>query len=357
MRTILYTGIYQKSIGITAWEYNWENDIFSCLYEKKEVQNIAYLCKSGDDRFLFAAGEQDGEGVIAVYKILPQGEGLEFLTSYVYTKGTFSHLQSSRDGKLLFVSCYGTGEVLAFSFAQNLRELKMIASFAFEGSGPNTERQESSHPHSVYLSPDEHLAIVSDLGADKMHILSIEREREQVKLEFEWNAVPGSGPRHLAFHPDGKWCYLLTELSSEIFVFSYKDSWKCIQQISALPEDFCGENLAADILVSRDGRYLYASNRGCNCVSVFAVDKNTGLLRLCRSVPTKGWARAIQFSKKEELLFVLNEEYADSVGELEVFFMNEGLPERAGANRRCIFAYTFCAMEPDVCEDANMKKI
>lgn len=246
MRTVLYTGIHQKNNGIIAWEYNWENKLFSILFEKSEVQNITYLCKSTDAPYLFAAGEYDGQGMIAVYRIISEGE-LQFLTSYIYKKGTFSHLQSSKDGRLLFASCYGTGEVLIFSVVAELPKLEMVKSFMFEGSGPNVKRQESSHPHSVYLSPEERLAIVSDLGADRLYMLSIEQKSKTVKFEFEWKATPGCGPRHIAFHPDGKWCYLLTELSSEIYVFTYEESWKNIQKISALPESFVGENLAAEI--------------------------------------------------------------------------------------------------------------
>ena len=343
MRTILYTGIHQKNNGIIAWEYNWENKLFSILFEKSEVQNITYLCKSTDAPYLFAAGEYDGQGMIAVYRIISEGE-LQLLTSYIYKKGTFSHLQSSKDGRLLFASCYGTGEVLIFSVVAELPKLEVVKSFMFEGSGPNVKRQESSHPHSVYLSPEERLAIVSDLGADRLYMLSIEQKSKTVKFEFEWKATPGCGPRHIAFHPDGKWCYLLTELSSEIYVFTYEESWKNIQKISALPESFVGENLAADILVSKDGKYLYASNRGCNNVSVFKIEQDTGLLHFCKSVSTKGWTRAIELSEKEEIFFALNEEYADSIGELEAFSMNGGIPEQAVSNRRCIFAYSFCAM-------------
>ena len=181
MRTVLYTGIHQKNNGIIAWEYNWENKLFSILFEKSEVQNITYLCKSTDAPYLFAAGEYDGQGMIAVYRIISEGE-LQFLTSYIYKKGTFSHLQSSKDGRLLFASCYGTGEVLIFSVVAELPKLEMVKSFMFEGSGPNVKRQESSHPHSVYLSPEERLAIVSDLGADRLYMLSIEQKSKTVKF-------------------------------------------------------------------------------------------------------------------------------------------------------------------------------
>ena len=85
MRTVLYTGIHQKNNGIIAWEYNWENKLFSILFEKSEVQNITYLCKSTDAPYLFAAGEYDGQGMIAVYRIISEGE-LQFLTSYIYKK-------------------------------------------------------------------------------------------------------------------------------------------------------------------------------------------------------------------------------------------------------------------------------
>lgn len=140
------------------------------------------------------------------------------------------------------------------------------------------------------------------------------------------------------------WARIPSIISSEIYVFTYEESWKNIQKISALPESFVGENLAADILVSKDGKYLYASNRGCNNVSVFKIEQDTGLLHFCKSVSTKGWTRAIELSEKEEIFFALNEEYADSIGELEAFSMNGGMPEQAVSNRRCIFAYSFCAM-------------
>lgn len=347
--TVLFTGIHQRNKGISAWKFDKQEKNFEHMYNVNDNQNITYLCKSMDNHYLFAAGEENGCGVICAYRISSLGERLQLVVKYVYSHGSFSHLQCSKNGSILFASCYSSGEVLVFRFLYEKEQLLLIKVFRFQGNGPVKGRQEGSHPHSVYLSPDEKVAIISDLGADRLFILSIEKDQEEIKLAGEWQTVPGMGPRHIAFHPQKKICYLLTELSSEICVLKYdNDILNCIQVLSSLPSKNQKDNLAADIAVSRDGRMLYVSNRGFNGISVFDVDGCTGKIQMRLCVPTKGWGRAIQLSEREDWLFVLDEEYADSLGGLEAFPMYNGLPEEKGFYQKCSYAYTFCAIEPNV---------
>ncbi|SCH15063.1 6-phosphogluconolactonase [uncultured Ruminococcus sp.] len=345
MNYLLYIGIHSQDEkgGIDLWNFNsGTNTLVPCKH-LNSVKNISYMCLSSDNQYLFVASEQSGEGYITVFHIQFGIKDLTEVVKFSYKQCSFSHLQINLTGNLLFASCYGTGEVLVLQFDSFNQTLRLIDKLIFTGSGPNLERQLSSHPHSVYFSPRQNIAVVSDLGSDAVNILSI--DCQTVRVANQWQSYPGSGPRHFAFHPNGQWAYLLTELSSEIIAFHYTGAeFDPIQRISVVPSGYCGDNLSADILVSKDGTKLYASNRGSNNIACYSIDAD-GYLCLDQYIPTRGWARALYLSNHDEFLFVLNEEFSDSKGEIEIFPLKQGVPQSNGIVRSCPFAYTFCAME------------
>lgn len=345
MNYFLYIGKHgrDENGGIDLWKFDSDsNDLMRCSHIDK-AESISYMCLSSDNQYLFAAGDLDGEGYITVYHIQSDSKDLTETACFNYSPCSFSHLQINSAGNLLFASCYGTGEVLALQFDSFNRMLSLTDKLTFTGSGPNLERQLSSHPHSVYFSPQQNIAVVSDLGSDAVDMLSI--DCRTVRVVNHWNSYPGSGPRHFAFHPNGRWAYLLTELSSEIIVFHYNGAaFDPIQKLSVVPSGYCGDNLSADILVSKDGTKLYASNRGSNNIACYSIGAD-GYLYLDQHIPTRGWARALYLSSHDEFLFVLNEEFSDSKGEIEIFPLKQGVPQSNGIVRSCPFAYTFCAME------------
>jgi len=182
------------------------------------------------------------------------------------------------------------------------------------GSGPS-DRQEKPHTHYSGFTPDEKYAVVVDLGIDKLITYKIE---ENALTEVSSLSVnPGSGPRHLEFHPNGKYAYLMTELSSEVIALEYHaedGSFKELQYISAIPEDFTENSQGSAIHVSSDGKFVYAANRGHDSIAVFVVDQDTGKLEFVEHTSTEGaWPRDFMLDPTEKFLIASNQESGNLV--------------------------------------------
>lgn len=165
-----------------------------------------------------------------------------------------------------------------------------------EGSGPK-EQQKGPHAHCIILDRAEKYALVSDLGTDKIMIYRYDAERGKLtpnKQPFIQLAA-GAGPRHLTFHPNGKYLYAISELDSTLTSFKYDDDdgeLKHIDTVSTLPGDFTGVSYCADVHIHQSGKFLYGSNRGHNSIVVFRIDRGNGKLELVEHVSTGGdWPR------------------------------------------------------------------
>jgi 6-phosphogluconolactonase len=157
------------------------------------------------------------------------------------------------------------------------------------GSSVDPERQTAPYVHCIIPDPSNRFAIAADLGADKLVIYRLDLENGKLKSHAEVTVRPGSGPRHLIFHPNGQYCYLLNELNSTLIVFRYdadRGSLEERQTIATLPADFEGENLCADVHIN--GSYLYASNRKHDSIAWFLIDETTGRLSYRGEVPSGG---------------------------------------------------------------------
>ena len=181
-----------------------------------------------------------------------------------------------------------------------------------QGSGP-TERQLSSHPHSVKLSPDSRFAYVADLGADKIWIFEVDMKSNRL-LPAETPAVAlasGAGPRHLALSLVAPYAYVVNELNNTVTVMLrdlQSGTLDTLESMSTLPEGFSGFNYTADIHLSPEGRWLYVSNRGHNSIAAFAVSRDDGLLTPNGIFPCRGEVpRGFAISPEGNLLLVSNQ--------------------------------------------------
>lgn len=179
------------------------------------------------------------------------------------------------------------------------------------GRGPNPQRQEKSHIHQVQFTPDHKYVVVNDLGTDQIYLYRYYPVAEKgiLMLQEAIPVKPGSGPRHLAFSPKGEFAYLLQELDGTITTFSYRNGvFKRLKEDSVVPAGFTGEIGAADIHVSPDGKFLYASNRGtANDISIFSIGGN-GLPQFHKRIPTKGEGpRNFAFDPNGNFLLVANQ--------------------------------------------------
>jgi 6-phosphogluconolactonase len=181
-----------------------------------------------------------------------------------------------------------------------------------QGSGPK-EQQKGPHAHCVILDRLERHAFAADLGIDKVMIYRFDRKKgklDPAKQQFA-ELHSGAGPRHLTFHPSGKYLYVINELDSSLAAFKYdeeKGTLAHIDTVSTLPSDFTGVSYCADVHVSPSGAFLYGSNRGHNSIVVFAIDVQTGKLKLIEHVSTAGdWPRNFTIDPEGKFLLVANQ--------------------------------------------------
>ncbi len=319
---LFYVG-YQKNGGGIA-ECAFDERKKALTVGKTICQNIvpSYLTINSKGNLAAAAvGTMSGASIY----LFSRKEELPFFVEIIcQTMGNgFSHICFGPDDHFLFTTDYQAGTIQCYEVNYVEKRMGLFQEIHQYGSGPNQERQGTSHPHSVFPSAFHGYIAVSDLGADTLSIYQ-KKSGASMELVSQWKSPPGSGPRHVAFTRQGRRGYLLTELSSEI-IFFVLDEWGSIhvrQRVSALKSDFSGENLASEIHLSLDERFLYVSNRGANQIAKFTIAPDGSLADPCY-ISTRGWPREFCFTEDGKYMLVLNEEFADSKGEIEVFSVNQ----------------------------------
>jgi 6-phosphogluconolactonase len=295
----VYVGTYTgpNSKGIYGFRFDAKTAQFSPLGVAAEVQNPSFVVTDPSHHHLYAVTEigNDGRvhGMISSYSINPKTGALTFLNKVDSGGGGACHLVVDNTGKMLFVANYGTGSVASFAINPDGSLGDRTGFDQHTGSSVDPKRQQGPHAHEVVLSPDNRFLFVPDLGTDQIKIYRV----DAAKGTFAPNdppyasVKPGLGPRHFTFGRGAKVAYVICEMGSSVAVFSYdpvKGSLTPMQTISTLPPDFTGEDNSAEIQVDRTGRFLYASNRGNDSITLFAIDPGNGTLTKVQVVPTKG---------------------------------------------------------------------
>lgn len=267
-----------KTNGIYVYRFNSQTGEFSTNVPVTSAVNSSYLAISADRKNVYAVSEGgSGNGGVNAYSFDPVSGKLTFINS-VNSEGDHPCYVSVDDKKkFVFVGNYSGGNLLSVplntdgSFGSNIQNIH------HEGSSVNKSRQEKPHVHSVVLSPDDRYLLVADLGTDKVNQYRVDITKPQALTPAQTpftSTKPGGGPRHLAFHPNGEYAYLILEMEGAVVAFDYKDGKLSEKQtVTMLATDFKGNVSAADIHVSPDGKFLYASNRGdANEIVIYAID-------------------------------------------------------------------------------------
>ena len=193
------------------------------------------------------------------------------------------HVSIDQKAQVLLVANYGDGVVESVPIASNGSLGAPASTIRHTGSSVNAQRQAGPHAHSIFASPDNNYVYVPDLGIDKIMIYRLDSAKATLTPNnpASVQVTPGSGPRHFIFHPNGKFLYLLTELNGTVIGYNYNAANGALtefQTISVLPDGYAGAISCAEIRVHPSGRFLYASNRGNNAITVFQVDPANGRL-------------------------------------------------------------------------------
>jgi len=264
-----------------------------------EARNPSFLALHPGGRFLYAVNETDEfhgarTGAVSAFAIDAKTGNLTLLNQQPSAGGAPCHLVVDKSGRNLLVANYGGGTVALLRIGEDGRLAPASSVRTHEGKGPNAERQQRPHAHGVYLDAAERFALAPDLGADRVFVYRFDAAKGTLEPHGAAPLEPGSGPRHLAFHPSGRHLYVINELASTITGFAYdpeKGELAPEQTVSALPVGFSGTSYTAEVAVAPDGRFLYGSNRGHDSLVVFRIDAN-GRLALAGHFPVGGsWPR------------------------------------------------------------------
>jgi 6-phosphogluconolactonase len=296
----VYLGTYtgQKSKGIYVAQFEPQTGKLTTPELAAESRNPTFLAVGPGRKTLYAVNEVndfgDGkQGAVSAFKLDERTGRLTFLNQLPSGGAGPCHLAVAQNGKCVLVANYGSGSVavLPLDASGGLREPS--ASIQHHGSSINPQRQEGPHAHFITWDPRNRVVLTCDLGLDKVLIYQLNDSRFGLSPNDppDFSLKPGSGPRHLAFHPNARYAYVLSELSSTLTACSYdqqKGELKEIQTVSALPDDFHGGNTCAEVQVHPSGRFVFASNRGHNSIAVFAIEPATGKVKLVQHESTQG---------------------------------------------------------------------
>ncbi|CAN5874006.1 lactonase family protein [soil metagenome] len=298
---LLYVGTYtnKTSEGIYVYKFNLETGALEKLHTVKNVVQPSYLTIDEDEKYLYAVNETEQyegkkSGAVSAFAIDQKTGDLKFLNKVPSLGGAPCFIIVSENERYVLVANYLGGNVSVFPIEAGG---KLGASVDLQqniGTGPNKNRQEAAHAHSINLDNKNRYAIVCDLGIDKVFIYEFDSKTGKLKPNPNQNfyqTKPGAGPRHFAFHENGKFAFLINELDTTISSLAFdaeKGTLKEIQIVSTLPENFKGSNTCADIHVSPNGRFLYGTNRGHDSLVVFEIDEKTGRLNYVEHTSTGG---------------------------------------------------------------------
>jgi 6-phosphogluconolactonase len=318
---LLFIGTYtaKESKGIYAYRFVPAFNKLTPLGLVAETPNPSFLTIDPNGRFLYAVNELEkykGEssGSVTAF-VIDQKSGKLSPLNEVSSQGTDPcYVSLDQSGKYVLVANYGSGSVAVFPVLKDGGLGKASAFVQHTGAGPNRERQEGPHAHWIGVTPDNRFAMATDLGTDEVLVYRLSHKTGDLSasdpafLKLE----PGSGPRHLDFHPNSRFVYVLSELQSKINVFSYdsqQGALRNLQSIATVPKEFSGTNYPAEIRVHPNGKFLFASNRGHDSIAVFSIDQKKGILSLVGHFSTQGKKpRNFEIDPSGSRLFVANQE-------------------------------------------------
>lgn len=325
---IVYVGTYTgpKSQGIYAYRFGAATGQITPLGLVAETTNPSFLAVDPSRQFLYAVnevGDYQGQksGGVSAFSIDRKTGKLTFLNEVASRGADPCHVSLDRTGKFVLVANYTSGSVAVFPVLADGRLGDASAFIQHHGSSVNHERQEGPHAHMISVTKSSPFALVADLGLDELLVYFFHDGSLSPNYRPFAKVQPGSGPRHFAFNPTGKFVYLINEMSSTITTFAFTGftydmavgELREIGTVSTLPKDFKGENSAAEIAVHPSGKFLYGSNRGHDSIAVFSIDPRRGTLTLLEHVSTQGKTpRNFAIDPTGSYLFAANQD-SDSI--------------------------------------------
>ena len=286
----VYVGTYTgpKSKGIYLLELNPKTGELTSQGVAGEAKSPSFLAIHPSQKYLYAVGEIDdfqGKKTGGVYSFaIDAASGkLKMLNQQSSQGAGPCHITVDKAGKNALVANYNAGSVAVLPIKSDGTLAEASCAIRHEGHSVNPGRQKEPHAHSINLDPANHFAFAADLGTDKVYVYKFDGATGKLTPNDPPAAdiAPGSGPRHFAFHPGGKYAYVIDELANTVVAFRYdaeKGILHTIQTITTVPEGFKDNSYTAEVVIHPSGKFLYGSNRGHDSIAAFSIDESTGKL-------------------------------------------------------------------------------
>lgn len=304
--TIFYLGTYTNARSEGIYKYSLlDNGEMEEIGLMGKTENPSFITKSADGRYLIAVNENEA-GTVSSFEI--HEDSLEFINQSASGGAHPCFVTTNEEGSVL-VANYSGGNIGFLELMGNgaLSPLRDVQQHTGKGTH---ERQDAPHAHSVWFDPVDNTVISVDLGTNELLFSTIDPNAKKL-VPFTQNALkmdPGAGPRHLGFHPEQPWIYVINELNSTVSLITKDESGYSLgSAYSTLPENYSEENTTADIHISEDGRFLYASNRGHNSIAIFSIEADGGLTLLGHESTQGNGPRNFSLSPDNAFLLVANQ--------------------------------------------------
>jgi 6-phosphogluconolactonase len=260
------------------------------------VASPFFLAVSPDRKFLYSihahkfGGKEDEQ--VAAYALAGRSGQLKLLNRQSALGSAACYLDVDATGKTVLVANYATGSVASLPVQADGALGPASSFFQHAGSSVDPKRQEGPHAHCIVVSPDNRFAYAADLGLDQVRGYRLDAAAAKLSpTRPPFVKTPrGAGPRHLTFHPNGKWVYVINELSNSVTRFDYDAGSGALrerQTIATLPKEFAGQSYCADLKITPDGRFLYGTNRGHDSLAAYRIGDD-GRLTLIGIQPSLG---------------------------------------------------------------------
>ena len=299
---LVYVGTYtdmigpmgRKSEGIYVYRMDPETGRLTFDSVATNVVRPSFLALHPTSRYLYAVNEiADQSGGVTAFAIDPRSGRLTFLNQQPSQGAASCHLTVDSTGRFVMTASFGSGNLALLPIAADGRLLPATQVIQHLGAHETPESHTAARAHMITQDPSHRFVLVPDLGLDQLFIYQFDAATGTLRPHIppHVSVQAGAGPRHLDFHPSGRYAYLINELDATINVYAYEPTaghFDILQTVSTLPEGYDGQRWCADIHVAPSGRFMYGSNRGHDSLVVFAIDHDTGRLTLVGHTPTGG---------------------------------------------------------------------
>jgi 6-phosphogluconolactonase len=318
--------------GLTTAAVDPDTGALTALGDTAGVRDPSFLALSDDGRTLYTVSETEPEGAAAAFSLADPAAPRLLGAPVPVGGGAPTHLTVHR-GHLLTANYAEPGSVSVLALGEDGALGAVRSVLRHEGDGPNRDRQTGPHAHAVVNDPSGRWLVSVDLGTDSVRVCELDADSGELEIERELGLRSGIGPRHLAFHPAGHHAYVMNELDSVVTVCRWDaalGSLRPLAEARVLPGGAEGVNYPSELVVSPDGRFAWAANRGHNSIAVLSLDEAGERLELLDTVSCGGdWPRDLTLDPSGTRLYAANERS----GDVTWFDVDPatGIPKQAGA--------------------------